>query len=307
MPDPTLEELLLRKATSIGPQPQNALGQDLPLSEGQDYPSKVVEFLKGLGGFGEGHQGANALGQLLGVVAPVGAMGKADLSTDLASRMKRAAEMGFNKDVYHGVNPEGAAGPKPDIKEFDWYRVPMGDAGIHVDPNREVANVAAASKIQLDPSLDPFVAAEYEPYAHVMSLKARIQNPLALPDVGIWKGPRQWVNNMTEDKIDAARYASEPVLKALRDAAERKINAPSAHFPWPETFKSILKQHGYDSIVYPNYSEGRGGLSYMLLDPNQLRSKNALFDPARAKSGDLLASLLAGLGLGGAAASQEKK
>lgn len=305
MPDPndTLEALLLRKATSIGPQPQNALGQDLPLPEGQDYPSKVVEFLKGLGGFGEGRQGSNALGQVLGIAAPVGTLSRSgDLTIDVASRMKRAKDMGFNMDVYHGIRPGKSA--KTSFDKFEYQMKPWGDAGIHVDPDPDVANIAAASSIKTkNPHYmwsSEHLMPGYQSGAQILPLKAKIRHPLELSDMGLWSDPKNWLHGL-EDAPDTGIY------QELREAASKALDS---HFQgksqWPETFKNILKRHGYDSIEYPNASEGTGGMSYMLLDPNQLRSRFAMFDPARAKSGDLLASLLAGVGLS-TAASREKK
>lgn len=71
MPDPTLEELLLRKASSIGPQPTNGLGQDLPRPEGTDPVLGAGEFIKGLLGAGAGHSGGNFVGQALGAALPL--------------------------------------------------------------------------------------------------------------------------------------------------------------------------------------------------------------------------------------------
>ena len=104
MPDPTLQEILLRKATSIGPQPQNALGQDLPLPEGQDYPSKVVEFLKGLGGFGEGRQGANALGQILSAAVPFAGLLKGRPAQKLLGEGVKVPEMWSDSLPANAIN-----------------------------------------------------------------------------------------------------------------------------------------------------------------------------------------------------------
>lgn len=74
MPD-SLLNTLLQKAQHIGPQPTNALGQDLPLPQTKDYLGQGVDTLKGLLGAGDpspvdGHPSANGIAQLLSAGLP---------------------------------------------------------------------------------------------------------------------------------------------------------------------------------------------------------------------------------------------
>tara|TARA_B100000497_G_C7615002_1_gene369338 strand:- start:185 stop:976 length:792 start_codon:yes stop_codon:yes gene_type:complete len=53
----------------------------------------------------------------------------------------------------------------------------------------------------------------------------------------------------------------------------------------------FLNSKGFDSIQYVNKGEDPGSMSTIVLEPNQVRSQFANFDPAQAKSGKILASV----------------
>jgi hypothetical protein len=55
-------------------------------------------------------------------------------------------------------------------------------------------------------------------------------------------------------------------------------------------FRQSIMEQGYDVIPYLNSVEDRGSLSYLVLKPENLRSRFAAFDPAKRNSADLLAS-----------------
>ena len=319
MPDQLLETLLgLHKAQGIGPQPTNAFGQDLPLPPSKDIPGQITNAFLGMLGLNDKDYVAGNIANLLSflplakatkAVEPlmgITAKGKAamvpekvaPLATDYASRMARAKEMGYTTDVYHGTKPQAmifegnkSPGVKPNatFNEFEFKRKPYGDAGIHVDPDPNVANVGAATNIDASDKFNPNKHV-YKQGANVMPLKAKMQKTLDLLDMGIWSDPSRWHSMLDPESTD-------PILEQLYLAADRAVkesyltvgNRANTRELWAEKFKNILKQNGYDSIRYPNKTEGTGGYSYMLLEPNQLRSRNAMFDPARAKSGDLLA------------------
>lgn len=245
---------------------------------------------------------------VMGIAAPM--MAAESLPTDYASRMARAKEMGFTHDVYHGLQSENSKR----LQGFKFFAGRHADAGIHVDPDPAVANVAASNAgLNPDGSWD-LKPQYYPPHAKIIPLKAKMQKTLELPDMGMWKSPDFWQERLTRHNIlpNAAQSSSPdfPVLRELYDAAKatgKNTYDHATNADWSDQFKNILKRHGYDSVKYKNTSEGSGGYSYMLLDPNQLRSPNALFDPARAKSGDLLASLAAAIGIGAAASHDREK
>lgn len=312
MPDDSLFATLLQKAKSIGPPGHGET--PLPIVPPEDQSPDVLMKL------------INLIGDPIGGIMPgmkaasLPVLGKKalPLAMDEASRMKRAAEMGYTMDVFHGTAPKAGV-TTGKFNEFEYLR-PYGDAGIHVDPDPRVGNIGASSAVTLNTKDFGFEPADYATGAQVLPLKAKIQNPLDLPDMSAWKDPVEWRDRLQMHGVlqKAAQERPEllPVLRALEQGA--KGNAAEMMYPpkgtavathqqqlmtgWAEQLRNILKQHGHDSIRYGNIFEGTGKPSYMLLDPNQLRSRFAAFDPTRAKSGDLLASLAAMVWVGGAGA-----
>jgi hypothetical protein len=117
----------------------------------------------------------------------------------------------------------------------------------------------------------------------IYPLKARIENPLDLPDIPYW-GPAE-------------------IAGALKDhpafVSETQQLGNIANMPAPERIKALrqlIESKGYDGIRYVNKVEDPGSTSYITWNPRQLRSPWANFDPAQAQSGNLLAGL-AGAGL----------
>jgi hypothetical protein len=66
-----------------------------------------------------------------------------------------------------------------------------------------------------------------------------------------------------------------------------------------EAFANKLKEAGHDVVPYKNAHEDMGSTSYLVLEPNRLRSEYAQFDPAKLNSRNLSAGL-AGILTGGA-------
>ena len=60
----------------------------------------------------------------------------------------------------------------------------------------------------------------------------------------------------------------------------------------------FLASKGYDSIEYVNKVEDPGSISKIVIDPEQIRSPIAKFDPSKRKSGNILASVPAAGALG---------
>jgi hypothetical protein len=77
-----------------------------------------------------------------------------------------------------------------------------------------------------------------------------------------------------------------------------------------EEFSQMVKNLGYDTVEVPNqYAAPEYARNYetVVLDPSRIRSKFAAFDPARKNENNLLASILAGLGLGGLLSLEEEE
>jgi hypothetical protein len=64
-----------------------------------------------------------------------------------------------------------------------------------------------------------------------------------------------------------------------------------------EPYRQMLREQGFDSLILrakqgSPYTEFKDQTGYVLLDPSQIRSRNAAFDPRRKNEADILAGLL---------------
>ena len=198
--------------------------------------------------------------------------------------------------LYHGTkDPELRRIPSP-ISEEAAY-----DFGIHATPEPATAGrfLQFASEDE-SPSILPLVA--------------RLQKTLDMPDVGMWKSPLSWKRTLTDfppterarvgwrDSYNPRIKTNDPALLAeLQKEATRYTNLgrDSLEYDYEDTFvdwqklvRDRLGKEGYDSIRYPNFTEGHGEDSFLMLKPEQLRSPFAKFDPRKRGVNDILASIL---------------
>jgi hypothetical protein len=300
-----------------------------------------VEAVQGLLGFGEETK-PNLVGQmvsaglpLVGALRPLRAV-REGLDMSEAARMARAAEQGYTMPVYHGTRAEDFTSFRPPVTPVmknlnQQAQVPIGDFGIHVTPRPETAESAVAHsgtpKFPPTPD-DPNV---YSEGARVMPLLARSKKALELPDIGTWHDPNHWVYNLAGTETNQAGVSAKVPESLTNDWAAaqelydiaRKYQSPDYSRPtfpfgnsqvdrvaFQQDIKDALQRRGYDTIKYSNWSEGQGEPSYLLLDPRQLRSKFAAFDPTKfGKTADLMASGVPPLALAGLqrARNQEQK
>ena len=232
------------------------------------------------------------------------------------ARQLRAYQQGYRTDVYHGTDKT--------FSQFD-RQTRDGDFGIHVSSTPDAANRILERSV-LNPA-SGHRELTYRPSAQILPLKARIRNALPLPDVGWWGNPVDWGESLIQQRLlqngeggtlagtnferrvgDNPIEVPSPILDDLLQLAAKhgspyytlsgRAGGNSSSFIADLT--RWLQEHGYDAIQYSNNLEGRGEPSYMLLDPRQLRSRWAQFDPAKfGKTADLLA----GLGIGAVAAT----
>ena len=270
---------------------------------------------KGASLIGADDPASQAMGMGEAMHIPEGALGKellrrAMLPAERTAAAKRAVEQGFTHDVFHGTRAQ-------DFREFDPQRM---DLGIHVTKRPQTASSAIAVTDKAGNLVNPtdFPVSIGESRLRTMPLKARMNKTLEMPDMGSWVDAGHWRHNLElpgymneagRGVFDEGIKTNNPqLLKELyQTAAEinRRELQPTLKFPseanqWPEAFKAIMKKHGYDSIAYPNKTEGVGELSYMLLHPSQVRSRFARFLPENINRGDLLGSLAGTAVAGGA-------
>lgn len=178
----------------------------------------------------------------------------------LAARMARAKAMGYTTDVYHyshSADPFDAFAVKTAGRRSSF----LDGLGIHVGTKQA--------------ALDRF--SQYtdgvEPSGFTMPLKAKLESPYVRMS-------------------DGTPYTESQLRYRLKEIARKGGIDPDRRPRDAQLFVAEkLKKEGYDHIPYVNSVEDKGNISYVVLDPSNLRSQSAAFDPAKASSSDLLASL----------------
>lgn len=238
-------------------------------------------------------------------------MPEAPLPMDEASRMQRRIEGGYTTPGYHATK-ENFTEFSPAIKAGSYG---SGDFGIHIATDPDTANAASHIADPQIMAMNPDTA-RVAPYlegkllpgeagANVMPLWVRMNKALELPDMGIWRSPVDW--SRMSDELVASHPQGSFVGKLRDEAADFAHRYPNEDLQWQHRLKELLQGEGYDSIRYANHTEGAGEPSFMLLDPRQLRSRFAAFDPRRKNSRDLLASLAAAIGTGAVASHEPEE
>jgi hypothetical protein len=193
----------------------------------------------------------------------------ADLPMDLASRMARAKEMGFDTEtpLYHGTD-----------KKFDEFKI--GSEGY----NSTILGSEPVKRAAVFLAEDPALAREFADQAgrngEVMPLMTR-----------------------TESYFDASKYG----FSDLPDSFFEKSGLNRRYYDnlYPEKawqafdeeaggfdFIKALQEAGYDSVKLRDVSSGdvANTNSWAVFDPRNIRSTNAAFDPAKSDSANLLAA-----------------
>jgi len=184
------------------------------------------------------------------------AAGRKDkLPRDPESRMRRAEEQGFTEDVYHVTKSR-----KP-ITRFKPYSnlVTSGEPidevpGIHVG-TKEAAADRFEQVITHARNWEP-----REPVMQTMPLKMRMSKPYL--------------------KADGTPFDEFELSSHIQDFGRKN---PGEGVPGERFAKHLLDQ-GHDVIPYVNQFETPGSISYLVLKPENLRSRFAQFDPAKVDS-----------------------
>ena len=203
------------------------------------------------------------------------------MQMDTPSRMARADEQGYNKDVFHysrgGEDIE-------EIREGDLNLSLFDALGIHTG-SKEAATKRAASTRSRNPDTGRLI----DPSGPTYPLKIKHQKPLL--------------------NKDGKPYTESELHSVFAKMAEDKDYGNV----WDSDVKQKLRSdlwNDYDVIPYINEVEDAGKISY-ISPPAAVRSKFATFDPAKTGSSNILASnpvatTGAGiLGLGAAAQSND--
>ena len=219
-----------------------------------------------------------------------------------AARAARAEEFGFDTDVYHGT--------LNDFSEFDPSEV---DIGVHVGSSEQATNrlldISEGSNLQSLGTVGQGIGrlkGRFDQGSQVMPLKARMTNTLELSDVGEWKNSF----NVIDELIENPQFEHKlPELRELRKWAEEEGPAWRDEYgdsTWDtspqnrealDELNRMIRNEGFDSIKYLNRHENNlmrsqgDPYSYIILDPKDLRSVNADFNPQRMNEADLQAGI----------------
>jgi hypothetical protein len=93
-----------------------------------------------------------------------------------------------------------------------------------------------------------------------------------------------------------------PLLHRTEHPAALHLDGTEKNLEVAATLNSAFGEGGRDAVALKNYTTpgGKSGeVAVVLKNPNQLRSINAAFDPARMHEADLMASRLLPIGAGG--------
>lgn len=187
-------------------------------------------------------------------------MGGVPLSADEAARIARGSDLGFNKEVFHSTRA---------TEPFDEFRMARGPQrhdllGVHVG-TLQAAEDRLKKYFGKDYGLKSGLANENQA-GSIMPLMARMEKP--------------FTKNTGEPFSEAELRRKITIFAEKNKIKPDSITAKAA-------FERHLKGQGYDHIPYINSVEDRGNVSYLILLPENLRSKWAQFDPEYASQAGL--------------------
>jgi hypothetical protein len=204
------------------------------------------------------------------------ALSKAGLGPkiDKTSRMARA-DRAYPMEGYHATT-----------KDFDSFR--PSDVGVHIG----TTPTQAESRFKVHGMEN----------ARILPLRFNPGKSLRLPDAKSWEDP-YWILQNPEIKehlsaklIDEMKnfhpkiFKEIPNLHSLEGQAKAKIEAGKI----TKKINKEISDKGYDSIVYSNTHDGldvhermAGKDSYIILNPKNIRSRFAEFNPAYVESSDI--------------------
>ena len=219
-----------------------------------------------------------------------------------AARAARAEEFGYTTDVYHAT--------RADFSEFDPNMV---DIGIHVGSPSQATNRLlddSSSAVNFSGNIAKGVTRarnRFDEGSQILPLKAKINNVLEMPDVGEWKNSF----NVIDELIKHPKFKHKvPELQEMRKFAEeegvsyRDDYGDSTWDTAPENrellneLNTLIRKEGFDTIKYLNEHENNlirktkdDPHSYIILDPKNVRSTSADFNPLRMDEADLQAGI----------------
>ncbi len=252
------------------------------------------------------------------------------LAMDEASRMARARAMGYTTDAYHGTASLDV--DRPAATEFNQFKISPDDIGIHFGTPEQAAerldmhDVGAferiyPAKLKLQNPLRLDDPIEWTPtelagqlsrgaapniskqdVLDVLAKHANSDNAETLTGFRDLLQSKGYDGIVYKNAVEGAKAVEGQQGALLRGRAE-KIDALKhalidSRDSTPEQIYTVEKEHraalqDYNSHILKNAKD-----SYIVFNPNQVRSRFAKFDPAQASSGDIMRAAIPIAGAG---------
>lgn len=236
-------------------------------------------------------------------VAKSALRGTKALPMDTPSRMARAAEQGYTVPVYHATS---STTPIDVINPSNSAMMDLN--AIHVGTKKSANDRAGAVHVLATPSGLQMQSAKVGNTSRGWSPKRLEETTLVREDFApsvlplLAKVEKPYLNPATNapwEERDFMRHVSEWIKQNQPKLGETDRLAAK------KLMKEDLISQGYDAIPYTNAIEGgqryksghAGDVSYMMLKPENLRSRFAQFDPANIGKAGLMGALAGTLGL----------
>lgn len=209
-----------------------------------------------------GHPREQAIAAALNTARRVRADG-GELPMDANSKDQKAKNLGYNLDVFHATRSTDPFTSFIIRAGLQSHELP----GVHVGTLKAADDRARQYFGGRDYGIKSGLANESQA-ASIIPLKAKVNNPFV--------------------KRDGSPH-TESELRSKVKAFAKKNNLRGKYDPQIQ-FAKMLKSLGHDAVPYINSREDPGSISYIMLKPENLRSRYAAFDPSRADEPDLMAA-----------------
>lgn len=216
-----------------------------------------------------GKDAARELGSMAMMIPAVRRL--SGLPMDTASRMQRAKEMEFEKNVYHGTYS--------DFLEFD----PQNDLGVHVGtPEQAYNRLLDLERHKIFNNSGTRGGITVGEGGQIMPLKAKLKKSLNMKDVGDWKNPYEVlvglratpIGKKYEKQLNEIEDEMIPEMESFRYGEENWTDSREAS-EYTDELRDIIRNEGYDSVKYLNEVENKYG-SQSGLTPKGKKQKEKL-------------------------------
>lgn len=191
------------------------------------------------------------------------------LAMDFASRMERAREMGFDVDKvrYHGTNKDLKAFEDSLQGEFEEYGDYIG-RGIFTSSSPDTA-IRYAERAAKHGGGSPAIYPVFTKMKKPLTINSQKDFDKAIENIEISQELKDYygqAHGITDDMLRRRTYDDLSPIEQ----------------------ENYMKSQGFDGLIDNTYDQSA------VMRPNQIRSINAAFDPAKKDSTDLLADVGAG-------------